>query len=65
MKVNKVYRIVRPMRQFGRLLKDMFYSKESTHFWVRVAESTKTKEEKENHIFKIVELLNERIKIKL
>jgi len=52
------------MRQFGRLLKDMFYSKESTHFWVRVAESTKTKEEKENHIFKIVELLNERIKIK-
>ena len=65
MKVNKVFRIVRPMRQFGRLLKDLFYSKESTHFWIRVVESTKTEKEKEDHIFKIVEILNERIKIKL
>ena len=60
MKTNK---IVRPMRKFGNLLKDLFYPKDTRHFWVRVKDNAKTKEEKENFIFAIIELLNQRIKI--
>jgi hypothetical protein len=60
MKTNK---IVRPMRKFGNLLKDLFYPKDSRHFWVRVKDNAKTKEEKENFIFAIIELLNQRITI--
>ncbi len=60
MKTNK---IVRPMRKFGNLLKDLFYPKDTRHFWVRVKDNVKTKEEKENFIFAIIELLNQRITI--
>lgn len=63
MKVNKVYKVVRPMRKFGNLIKDIFNPSESVHFWVRVKEKTMTKEEKENIIFSVIELLNNRIKI--
>lgn len=60
MKTNK---IVRPMRKFGNLLKDLFYPKDTRHFWVRVKDNVKTKEEKENFIFAVIELLNQRITI--
>jgi|11_taG_2_1085331.scaffolds.fasta_scaffold22621_5 hypothetical protein len=63
MKVNKVYKVVRPMRKFGNLIKDIFNPSQSVHFWVRVKEKTMTKEEKENIIFSVIELLNNRIKI--
>ena len=63
MKVNKVYKVVRPMRKFGNLIKDIFNPSQSVHFWVRVKEKTITKEEKENIIFSVIELLNNRIKI--
>ena len=63
MKVNKVYKVVRPMRKFGNLLKDILNPKDSIHFWVRVKEKTISKEEKENIIFSVIELLNNRIKI--
>jgi len=63
MKVNRVYKVVRPMRKFGNLLKDILNPSDSIHFWVRVKEKTISKEEKENIIFSVIELLNNRIKI--
>lgn len=60
MKTNK---IVRPMHKFGNLIKDIFSPKDTRHFWVRVKDYAKTKEEKEEFIFAIIELLNQRIKI--
>lgn len=60
MKTNK---IVRPMHKFGNLLKDLFHPKDTRHFWVRVKDYAKTKEEKEEFIFAIIELLNQRITI--
>ena len=63
MKVNRVYKIVRPMRKFGNLLKDILNPSDSIHFWVRVKEKTISKEEKEKIIFSVIELLNNRIKI--
>ncbi len=63
MKVNRVYKTVRPMRKFGNLIKDIFNPTQSVHFWVRVEEKTISKEEKENIIFSVIELLNNRIKI--
>jgi hypothetical protein len=63
MKVNKTYKIVRPMRKFGNLIKDIFIPDKSNHFWIRVKESVETKEEKQKQIFKIIELLDNRIEI--
>jgi hypothetical protein len=63
MKVNKVYKVIRPMRQFGNLIKDIFIPDKSNHFWIRVKESVETKEEKQKQIFKIIELLDNRIEI--
>jgi len=63
MKVNRVYKTVRPMRKFGNLIKDLFMPKQSNHFWIRVMETTETKEQKQEHIFKIIELLDNRIKV--
>ena len=63
MKVNKTYKIVRPMRKFGNLIKDIFKGKDSTHFWIRVKEKAKNKKEREKQMFAIIELLNNRIVI--
>ena len=41
----------------------MFSSKDTRHFWVRVKDNAKNIEEKEESIFAILELLNNRIKI--
>jgi len=65
MKVNRVYKTVRPMRKFGNLIKDLFFTKQSTHFWIRVKEVAESKEQKEEQIFAIIELLNNRIDIKI
>ena len=65
MKVNRVYKVVRPMRRFGNLIKDIFMPKQSNHFWIRVKEVAETQEEKEEQIFAIIELLNDRIDIKI
>jgi hypothetical protein len=53
------------MRKFGNLIKDLFFPKQSTHFWIRVKEVAETQEEKEEQIFAIIELLNNRIDIKI
>ena len=63
MKVNRVYKTVRPLRKFGNLLKDIFNPKKSNHFWIRVIETTETKKQKQEHIFRIIELLDNRIKV--
>ena len=63
MKVNRVYKTVRPLRKFGNLLKDIFNPKKSNHFWIRVVETTETKKQKQEHIFRIIELLDNRIKV--
>ena len=65
MKVNKVYKVVRPMRKFGNLIKDIFMPKQSNHFWIRVQEVAETQEEKDEQIYAIIELLNNRIDIKI
>jgi hypothetical protein len=65
MKVNRVYKVVRPMRRFGNLIKDVFMPKQSNHFWIRVREVAETQEEKEDQIYAIIELLNNRIDIKI
>ena len=65
MKVNRVYKTVRPMRKFGNLIRDIFMPKQSNHFWIRVKEIAETQEEKEEQIFAIIELLNNRIDIKI
>ena len=63
MKVNRVYKTVRPMRKFGNLIKDILYPQKSNHFWIRVKEVAKNKKEKEEQMFAIIELLNNRIEI--
>jgi|TARA_R100001460_G_scaffold90485_2_gene132120 DNA-binding sugar fermentation-stimulating protein len=63
MKVNRTYKIIRPMRKFGNLIKDIFYPQKSNHFWIRVKEVAKNKKEKEEQMFAIIELLNNRIEI--
>lgn len=65
MKVNRVYKTIRPMRKFGNLIKDLFFPNKSTHFWIRVPEIAESKEQKEEQIFAIIELLNNRIDIKI
>jgi hypothetical protein len=65
MKVNRVYKTVRPMKKFGNLIKDLFMPKQSNHFWIRVKEIAETQEEKEDQIYAIIELLNNRIDIKI
>lgn len=65
MKVNRVYKTVRPMRKFGNLIRDIFMPKQSNHFWIRVKEIAETQEEKEEQIYAIIELLNNRIDIKI
>ena len=63
MKVNRTYKIIRPMRKFGNLLKDIFNPDKSNYFWIRVMETTETTEQKQEQIFKIIELLDNRIKV--
>jgi hypothetical protein len=63
MKVNKVYKVIRPMRKFGNLLKDIFSPQTSTHWWIRVSEVAYSQQEKKEIINIIIEKLNNRIKV--
>lgn len=63
MKVNKVYKIYRPMRKFGNLLKDIFLPETSTHWWMRLPEGVVTQREKIELLKKTQELINNRIKV--
>ena len=61
MKVNRVYKIVRPMRKFGNLIKDIINPRESKYAWCRYPLYAKTKKEKEIYMATIIEHLNNRI----
>ena len=61
MKVNKVYKIVRPMRRFGNLLKDIISPRESKYAWCRYPLYAKTKKQKELYMATIIEHLDNRI----
>ena len=63
MKVNKVYKIYRPMRKFGNLLKDIFSPETSIHWWMRLPEGVETQREKIELLKKTQELINNRIKV--
>jgi hypothetical protein len=63
MKVNRVYKIYRPMRRFGNLLKDIFCPETSTHWWIRLPEGTETQREKIELLKKVQELIVKRIKV--
>ena len=51
------------MKQFGQILKHLFYPKEQA-FWIRVRTSFPTKKEKERFIYATINLLESEIKIK-
>lgn len=61
MKVNKVYKIVRPMRRFGNLIKDIINPRESNYAWCRYPLYAKTKRQKEIYMATIIEHLDDRI----
>ena len=61
MKVNRVYKTVRPMRRFGNLIKDILFPTESKHGWCRYTMYAKTKKEKEIYMATIIEHLDNRI----
>jgi len=64
MKVNRISKVYRPMREFGNLLKDLFNPKKSTHFWIRVTKEFHTREEREEFIYATLELLDNETKVK-
>ena len=51
------------MKEFGQLLKDLFYPKEQA-FWIRIKTEFDTIEERDNFIYATIELLEHKIKIK-
>jgi len=54
---------MRPMKNFGILLKALFNTQSSGIFWIRVPQKFKTKEDKNNFIYSTLELLNLRTEI--
>ena len=54
---------MRPMKNFGILLKALFNTQKSGIFWVKVPQTFKNKEDKSNFIYSTIELLNIKIKI--
>lgn len=63
MKVTKATKIYRPMRRFGNLIKDIFFPKTSTHWWIRLPEGIETQREKIELLKKVQELIVKRIKV--
>jgi hypothetical protein len=63
MKVNRVYKVVRPMRKFGNLIKDIINPSESKYAWCRYPLYAKTKKQKELYMATIIEHLDNRIEI--
>jgi hypothetical protein len=67
MKVNKVYKIYRPMRvwfrDMAKLFNDIFNPGQSTHWYIRVLEQVETQKEKEKIIDGIIKRAEQRIKV--
>jgi len=63
MKVNRVYKIVRPMRRLGNLINDLINPKETKYAWCRYPLYAKTKHEKDVYMAIIIEHLDNRIEI--
>ena len=61
MKVNRVYKVVRPMRKFGNLIKDIINPRESKYAWCRYPLYAKTRKQKEIYMATIIEHLDNRI----
>jgi len=68
MKVNRVYKTVRPMRlwfrNFRTLMNDIFNPKESSHKWLRYPMYAINKKHKEIILAGLVNELNDNIKTK-
>ena len=63
MKVNRVYKIYRPMRRFGKLIKDLFFPNKSTHWWMRLPECLETEQEKKDLLKAIQNHVKQRVQV--
>ena len=67
MKVNKVYKVYRPMRvwfrDMSKLFNDIFNPGQSTHWYIRVLEQVATEKEKKKIIANIKKTAEQRIKV--
>jgi hypothetical protein len=67
MKVNKVYKVYRPMRvwfrDMAKLFNDIFNPGQSTHWYIRVLEKVATEKEKEEIIDSIKKTAEQRIQV--
>ena len=63
MKVNRVYKIYRPMRRFGNLIKDLFFPNKSTHWWMRLPEYLETEQEKKDLLKAIQNHVKQRVQV--
>lgn len=67
MKVNKVYKVYRPMRvwfrDMAKLFNDIFNPGQSTHWYIRVLEKVETEKEKEEIIDSIKKTAEQRIQV--
>ena len=59
MKVNKVYKVYRPMRIWGKLIKDLFFTSsiESTHKWCRYKMHFKNRSEQKKANTKLIKTI--------
>lgn len=67
MKVNKVYKVYRPMRvwfrDMSKLFNDIFNPGQSTHWYIRVLEQVESQEQKEKIINNIIKTAEQRIQV--
>jgi len=67
MKVNKVYKVYRPMivwfRDMSKLFNDIFNPGQSTNWYIIVPEKVETKKEKKKIIANIKKTAEQRIKV--
>ena len=56
-------RYQRPMRIFGKLIKDIMFPQKATHGWCRYPLTAKDQKQKDIYLSIIVEELNQKIKI--
>ena len=63
MKVNTVYKVYRPMRRFGNLIKDIFFPNKSTHWWMRLPECLQTEQEKKDLLKAIQKHVKQRVQV--
>lgn len=67
MKVNRVYKVYRPMRvwfrDMSKLFNDIFNPSQSTHWYIRVLEQVESQEQKEKIINNIIKTAEQRIEV--